>query len=239
MPSPSSTDDQFGTNTLVLTGLTREFFRLDVLEELRNLFASYGEINQWAKVSTLGRIIIVYVSEEHAMRAKNGCVGLIRCVFGDQYVFVRPPLRLIAALLIDHLSLNIGLYAIEPNPLRYGSEIPETNFLKVPDLEKNFLISPPGSPPAGWEPIKEDPPNATPLADDLIAALKKLQIRRDSIGFEIVLDPDEGSGISICVQNCCDDVLDHVETEWAYGQRTPSYKQWQPTALPPLHGCAF
>jgi hypothetical protein len=88
MSSLSSTVDQPGTNTLVLTGLSREFFRLDVLEELRNLFASYGEVNQWVKLSTLSRIIIVYVFEEDAMRAKEGCIVLIRCVFGDQYVFL-------------------------------------------------------------------------------------------------------------------------------------------------------
>ena len=74
------------TNTLVLTGLSQGFFRLDVLEELRNLFASYGEINQWVKLSTLSRIIIVYTSEEDAMRAKAGCIVLLRCIFSDQYV---------------------------------------------------------------------------------------------------------------------------------------------------------
>ena len=74
------------TNTLVLTGLSQEFFRLDVLEELRNLFASYGEINQWVKLSTFSRILIVYASEEDAMRAKEGCIVLLRCIFSDQYV---------------------------------------------------------------------------------------------------------------------------------------------------------
>jgi len=219
MHSPSTTVEESTTNTLVLTGLTQEFFVDKVLVHLRTLFASYGEVNQWVILSKFRRILIVYVFEEDAMRAKHGCGVLIRYVFGDKH--------------------DINLYAVDPSPLRYGSEIPEINFLKVPDLEKNFLISPPGSPPAGWQPIKEDPPNATPLANDLIAALKQLQIRRDSIGFEIILEPDEGSGISICVQNCCDDDLDSVETEWEYGQRTPSYRQWQPTALPPLVSSAL
>lgn len=30
--------------------------------------------------------------------------------------------------------------------------------LNVPALEKQWLISPPPSPPIGWEPVKEDPP---------------------------------------------------------------------------------
>ena len=71
------------TNTLVLTGLTREFFRLDVLQELQNLFASYGEINQWVKLSTLGRILIVYLLDDDAMRAKTACLEVIRNVFHD------------------------------------------------------------------------------------------------------------------------------------------------------------
>lgn len=41
--------------------------------------------------------------------------------------------------------------------------------------DRNFLISPPGSPPVGWEPIREDPPNRDTLADDLIRALGALR----------------------------------------------------------------
>lgn len=46
--------------------------------------------------------------------------------------------------------------------------------LEPPPLTKNFLISPPGSPPEGWEPILEDPPNSNTLAADLMKALEAL-----------------------------------------------------------------
>jgi hypothetical protein len=46
--------------------------------------------------------------------------------------------------------------------------------LQVPELEKNWLISPPGSPPVGWQQIREDPPNATVLPQDLSHALLAL-----------------------------------------------------------------
>lgn len=50
--------------------------------------------------------------------------------------------------------------------------------LPVPVTDKNFLISPPGSPPVGWEPIHEDPPNTVTLADDLMRALENLAMEQ-------------------------------------------------------------
>lgn len=49
-----------------------------------------------------------------------------------------------------------------------------TDHLLPPASDRNFLISPPGSPPIGWEPIIEDPPNRETLAGDLMEALKRL-----------------------------------------------------------------
>ena len=47
----------------------------------------------------------------------------------------------------------------------------EEAFLHVPPLEKQFLISPPCSPPVGWEQPRED----KPVVDyDLLAAMAQL-----------------------------------------------------------------
>lgn len=51
--------------------------------------------------------------------------------------------------------------------------------LEVPPLDKNFLISPPSSPPVGWQQIREDRPNADTLAADLIRALSGLTTADD------------------------------------------------------------
>lgn len=66
---------------------------------------------------------------------------------------------------------------------------PESRHLQVPAQTKNFLISPPGSPPIGWEPMEEEPPNTAALAADLMAALTRLQQEQEG-GLD---EPEENS----------------------------------------------
>lgn len=108
-------------------------------------------------------------------------------------------------------------------------------------MEKNFLISPPGSPPVGWEPIREDPPNSTPLAADLVIALRKLQLQRESKrnSVEVLIEPEDGPGIGIYVEDCDadtnDDAMEEDEENWVYGQPSPRMQfRPIPTALPPM-----
>lgn len=54
--------------------------------------------------------------------------------------------------------------------------------LEVPNLDRNFLISPPGSPPVWWEQTREEGPNRCTLADDLIAALECLHVEEPENG---------------------------------------------------------
>ena len=53
--------------------------------------------------------------------------------------------------------------------------------LRPPMSERNFLISPPGNPPVGWEQTHEEPPNEVALAEDLQRA-KREQEDRDREG---------------------------------------------------------
>ena len=128
----------------------------------------------------------------------------------------------------------LRVFRADPTPVTP----PDGTHLRPPAIEKNFLISPPGSPPVGWEQVVEDPPNVTPLADDLIAALRKLQLTADTGGREMLLDPEDGAGIGVYVEDC--DVLGEggvdEEPDWAYGDDNPSRLVYKPTptALPPL-----
>lgn len=139
-------------------------------------------------------------------------------------------------------STILRVYRADPTPLE---QLTNHDFLRPPQLEKNFLISPPGSPPVGWEPIREEPPNSTPLADDLMTALKKLQLERESKhGLEVLMEPgaEDGPGIGIYVEDCDEDQeqieepeLD--EPEWIYGQTRTQFRPVR-TAMPPLTACA-
>ena len=63
-------------------------------------------------------------------------------------------------------------------------------------------------------------------------------------GLEVLLEPEEGVGISVCVEDV--DAVDIEEVEevtedWAYGEMAPSRTRWKPapaamipTAMPPV-----
>jgi hypothetical protein len=223
------------TNTLVLTGLPRDLFQLEYLSSLQKIFASFGEINQWVPLRSMVRIIIVFRYDEDAMRAKTGCEDLFRDAHSNRSV--SSCLSLPLSTQSRSQSLNeLRIYSGDRNPLRSDSLESEVDYLKVPELEKNFLISPPGSPPIGWEPVKEDPPNAAPLADDIITALRQLELLQKPPGIEMLLHPDEGSGIAICVEDCGAETIASEDVDWDYGESSPLRNRWiiPPTSLPPL-----
>jgi calcipressin-2 len=88
----------------------------------------------------------------------------------------------------------------------------EKKFLEPPVLEKNWLISPPGSPQESWVQLREDPPNSVTLHDDIQAALNLLahQIGQELDGTErkedskegnVILDTTDLGGVQVVVQN--------------------------------------
>lgn len=230
------------TNTLVITSLPPSFFEPLVLEALRIHFESYGDVHTWAPLKAFARIFLIYYDEEAAELAKETCDNLYveemegRYVVGSSHFSLR----------VSHSSQSpatlLRVFRADPTPL---DQLDNPDLLRPPALEKNFLISPPGSPPVGWEQIREEPPNNTPLADDLIVALRKLQIQRESQGHgavAVLIEPQEGVGISICVEDCSGDDLPAAQEEpverWARGLGGSSGLKSQfkpvPTALPPV-----
>ena len=133
---------------------------------------------------------------------------------------------------------TLRVFRADRSPLITRSPPSDDNFLRPPPVEKNFLISPPGSPPVGWEPIREDPPNRATLAEDLIVALKKLQLRERHGNREVLLEPEEGVGVGVYVEDAdgSDSEEDDDELDWEYGAPSPARLRWKPapTAMPPM-----
>jgi hypothetical protein len=196
------------------------------LQALQEHFASYGRINQWAPLATFGRIIIVYEDE---------CVAETAKLESDPVVIESTS---------DRQTIALRVYRADPNPLIIPDSpttVPQDAYLRPPPIEKNFLISPPGSPPVGWEQVREDPPNVTPLAVDLIEALRKLQVRsKKGPSVEVLLESED---VNVYVEDCDYDAGEDQdglswrdsEEDWDYGVPSPRIK-WKPiaTALPPL-----
>lgn len=247
---------------MAVTSIPKAYFDPLILDVLRQHFSTYGELNQWVPLPGFGRIlgnfcfffdqcdvhlhplVVVYNEDEDAETAKQHCDPIILKASHDRWALSRCCCRFSCSFVLRS-QVILRVYRADPNPLippRDGSLthgfIPEANFLRPPEIEKNFLISPPGSPPVGWEPIKEDPPNAAPLADDLMAALRKLQINNRGSGMETLLDPKEGSGVGVYVQDCDGDDEDReiADEDWIYGESAPARAKWMPvaTAMPPL-----
>lgn len=135
----------------------------------------------------------------------------------------------------------LRVYRADPTPIETSETQEHNHYLRPPVNDKNFLISPPGSPPVGWEQIREDPPNATPLAHDLIKALERLEVQAEQEargpGPEVLLEPEEGVGISVFVEDCdaAEPVPPDDADDWTYGETAPSRLRWRPTptSMPP------
>lgn len=76
------------------------------------------------------------------------------------------------------------IYFGEPTPLCSELHNEQRRFLKKPDTGKLFFISPPPSPPCGWESKQEDAPNKEVWARDLEAALRGVS-STDASGSEV------------------------------------------------------
>ena len=71
------------------------------------------------------------------------------------------------------------IYFGEPTPIEIADQ-----HLHAPQSQKMFFISPPPSPPFGWEMRNEGPPNKEVHAEDLASALAGLRQRPDAVADE-------------------------------------------------------
>ncbi|ODM95015.1 Calcipressin-2, partial [Orchesella cincta] len=137
-------DEEFPTN-LIVTGFQPEFFEDTPLRErLEGLFQLYGEDAAFHYFKSFKRVRVTYSSAASAIQAR---IKMHMSSIGDNV-----------------LKCYFGQAMVK----RKDSD----GLLHPPTPDKQFLISPPASPPVGWEPIPESHPT---INYDLVSAITKLR----------------------------------------------------------------
>ncbi|MBE3043057.1 hypothetical protein IMZ48_10895, partial [Candidatus Bathyarchaeota archaeon] len=137
------------SNTLLITNLQDpDIFRPDNLQTIRQLIDETARTHTWSPLKSFRRIVVSFPDEEDAIRVKQAWDG--EAIMGNR----------------------ARVYFGQHTPVN-----PTDDRLELPDAGKLFFISPPPSPPHGWEVRLEDAPNKQVHADDLAAALHKLHHR--------------------------------------------------------------
>lgn len=165
---PRKSASSIPTNSLILVHLPDEIFTHPPLaSSLLDLLHAFGDLASWSPLPSFGRALIFYKEVEGAQRAKEALDRLLLPLVEEGKTEEESSKE-------DDDAVFLRAY-FGPTTVIKSTEDEEADHLAVPVTDRNFLISPPGSPPIGWEPIKEDPPNRDTLADDLIRALGSLR----------------------------------------------------------------
>jgi len=128
-----------------------DIFSPDNLQTIRSLIDQHAPIHTWSPLKSFRRIIIVFYDVEAAKNIRRTLDGEL--IFGSR-------VRVYFGLETDTSAAD--------------------QHLRAPHTEKLFFISPPPSPPHGWEIRNEEPPNKEVLPDDLALALARLQARSNA-----------------------------------------------------------
>ena len=137
------------------------------LTSLRQLISQTSPIHTWAPLKSFRRIIVSFYDTDSAIAIKQALDG--QTVMGER----------------------VRVYFGEPTPLAE----PLHKHLQAPRSDKMFFISPPPSPPHGWQMRDEDPPNKEVHAEDLASALARLHARHDPLSPEDVSLTKPGSDV--------------------------------------------
>lgn len=147
------------TNTLLFTNLNDvDIFRPENLQTIRELIAQTAPVVTWAPLKSFRRIVASFPDEQAAVR--------VRSIWDGE------------AIMGERCRVYFGQHT-PANP--DGRD----KHLELPDAGKLFFISPPPSPPHGWEMRLEDAPNKLVHAEDLAEALAKLHHHASPIAADV------------------------------------------------------
>lgn len=162
-------NDETLPKSLIITNLNPDVFQDDTLkEQIQNLLSTFGKPVSFQYLKSFRRMRVNYESSAAASKAR---INLHQSVFA---------------------STRINVYFVQPMTPFDSAD----THLQPPALTKQFLISPPSSPPIGWEPR----PESEPLVNyDLLAAIASL-----TPGLSHELHPGSESQPGIVVHVCED-----------------------------------
>jgi Calcipressin len=144
---PQLTQPSPPSNTLLITQLNDpKIFHPASLATIRQYITTLAPLHSFSPLKSLRRIVCSFYDIDSAIRIRQHLDG--------------------ANLLGD---VRARVYFGEPTPI--GEQ---KKFLERPDAGRLFFISPPPSPPVGWEVREEGAPNKDVVASDLAEALGKL-----------------------------------------------------------------
>jgi len=156
------------TNTLLITNLLDPaIFAPQTLDDIKALINSSAPLHSFSPLKSLRRIIASFHSTDDAIRIRQLLDG--QPIMGDR----------------------VRIYFGEATPIEVTDQ-----HLQAPKSQKLFFISPPPSPPFGWEIRDEEPPNKEVHADDLAAALATLHAKPGPRGDLEFKDNSEEGNVS-------------------------------------------
>ncbi|KAJ3125680.1 hypothetical protein HK100_010660 [Physocladia obscura] len=140
------------TNSLLFTNLHHSVFDDSGKAQLRNLIEQHGHIVRFIPITAFFRFFVVFHNVNEATHVKQHLNGTI--FLGSKELKV-------------YYGENTDINSI-------GSTPNAASFLQVPALERNFLLSPPGSPPVGWVQTTEAQPSPGGHHEAMLYALARL-----------------------------------------------------------------
>ncbi|WFD30886.1 hypothetical protein MSPP1_001910 [Malassezia sp. CBS 17886] len=183
--TPDSPDvSRLHSNTLMLANLPLAFFQSEMLVQmLQDVLNSYGSVVEWTPLPAFGRGCVVFETADEAAAVKHALDRVLLPYEGDaldeaahngDVQRAAPSSDSDVLRVYFHTPTALELLPSGDYIVSRTQHFAEQR-LAPPKPEREFLISPPGSPPVGWEPREEEGPNAVALAADLVDALQRLQ----------------------------------------------------------------
>lgn len=149
----------------------------ELASSLLDLLHAYGDMVRWTPLPSFGRALVQYKKVAGAVSAKEALDKLLLPIIDEGDEEGETELDAEPAKRSPSSGSDLPALRVYFGPHSSTLRMEGNESLPVPATDRNFLISPPGSPPVGWEPVREDPPNTDTLADDLIKALGSLRDR--------------------------------------------------------------